>query len=299
MTTTANAKALAYVTIFGPPVGIGLAVPLLWGTMVTWPDLVLFTVCYAATVLGLTAGFHRLFTHRSFECAPWLRMTLGVLGCMGAQGPIQFWVATHRQHHITSDTEGDPHSPHAFGAGLLAVLRGWWHAHLGWMLRENYSLSPKHIRDLRRDALVLRCDRHYGWWVALGILLPGVLGAFIGRDVPSFLRGMLWGGLMRIVLVHHVTWSINSLCHMFGSAPFDTGDHSRNNLACALLSFGEGWHNNHHAAPASARHGFSARQPDMTWWFLRCCECLGWVWDLRLPDHGLLQKKMRLNAKNQ
>ena len=283
---------LALATIFGPPLLVAAAMVGLWNRVVTWPDLLLLAGFYAATVLGLTVGFHRLFTHRSFECGPALRMTLGVLGCMGAQGPIQFWVGTHRRHHITSDTEEDPHSPHVFGNGFGAVCQGWWHAHLGWMLRAELSGLVPHIRDLRRDAVVLRCDRYYFVWVTLGLLLPGLVGAAIGGDMASFLRGVLWGGLVRIVLVHHVTWSINSICHMVGSAPFATGDHSRNNLACALLSFGEGWHNNHHAAPASARHGFSAWQPDVAWWFIRACERLGWAWNVRRPDLGLLERKI-------
>ena len=140
-------------------------------------------------------------------------------------------------------------------------------------------------------SLVLRCDRFYGVCVALGLLLPGLIGVAVGADMASFLRGMLWGGLIRIFLVHHVTWSINSVCHMVGSAPFATGDHSRNNFVCALLSFGEGWHNNHHAVPYSARHGFSARQPDVAWWFIRACERLGLVWNVRLPDPDLIQRK--------
>jgi stearoyl-CoA desaturase (delta-9 desaturase) len=290
---------VALVTIFGPPAVVAFVVPLLWGRAVTSLDLLLLGFFYCVTVLGLTVGFHRLFCHRSFEGAPWLRMALGILGCMAAQGPLQFWVATHRKHHITSDTDDDSHSPHAFGEGLGATLRGWWHAHLGWMLRAIPTDLMKNLRDLRRDTIVLRCDRYYGVWVALGLLLPGLIGAAVGADMASFLRGMLWGGLIRIFLVHHVTWSINSVCHMVGRAPFATGDHSRNNFVCALLSFGEGWHNNHHAVPYSARHGFSARQPDVAWWFIRACERLGLVWNIRLPAPELLQRKNQTNTKTQ
>lgn len=299
MKQPAKANAIAIATIFGPPAAMAFAVLMLWGKVVTRLDLLLLVLFYGATVLGLAVGFHRLFCHRSFECAAWVRMTLGILGCMAAQGPLQFWVATHRKHHITSDTDDDPHSPHAFGEGLGAALRGWWHAHLGWMLRPMPSDLAKHLRDLRRDTVVLRCDRYYSVWVALGLLLPGLLGVAVGGDMASFLRGVLWGGLIRIFLVHHVTWSINSVCHMVGSAPFATGDHSRNNLICALLSFGEGWHNNHHAVPYSARHGFSARQPDLAWWFISACERLGLVWDIRLPDPERLQRKIHPNITNQ
>ncbi len=282
---------LAITTVLVPPVAVAALTTALWGRVATPLDLVLFAGLYVVTTLGLTAGFHRHFTHRSFQCVPWLRWCLGVAGSMAAEGPIQFWVSVHRKHHAASDTDQDPHSPHHGGPGIRGALLGWFHAHLGWMLKTHRLALMRHAPDLRRDAVVQRCDRRYLLWVAIGIVLPGIIGGVVGGSLASALRGALWGGFLRIVAVQHVTWSINSICHLFGAAPFQTGDHSRNHFTCALLAFGEGWHNNHHAFPPSARHGLLPRQPDIAWWFIRSCERLGWIWDVRLPTPTDLANK--------
>jgi stearoyl-CoA desaturase (delta-9 desaturase) len=276
-------KLVIVATLFGPPSGIVAAAIFLWGMWITRTDLILFLIFYVLTVVGLTAGFHRLFAHKSFECKRWFEASLAIAGCMAAQGPVSFWVATHRKHHVTSDTEDDPHSPNLFGKGFGAVVRGWWHAHMGWMLKGAFNDSLRHVSDLRRNRVVVWCDRHYFTWVVLGLALPAGIGGLIGGDFESALRGFVWGGLVRMFLVHHVTWSINSLCHMFGEQPHDNGDESRNNWLCAIFSFGEGWHNNHHACPSSARHGFLPGQFDLTYLIIRALQSIRVVWGVRLP----------------
>jgi len=252
--------------------GIGLA------------PLVLCGVMYLLTIIGIGAGFHRLFTHRSFQCGSALRWFFGIAGSMAAQGPLLFWVACHRRHHRHSDEAGDPHSPHFHGEGIWGVLGGWWHAHVGWMFSyqpENYF---KLTHDLVRDPVTLALHRGYLFWVAGGLILPGLVGlAWTGHRM-DFWAAVLWGGFVRMFLVHHATWCVNSICHLFGRAPHDTGDHSRNNLLVALFTLGEGWHNNHHAFPSLARHGLTAGQIDVSFLLLRGLEALGLVWSLRLPD---------------
>ncbi len=289
-----RARRVALATVVLPPLMTMGGIVLLWGRWVTGVDLLLFAGFYAVTVLGVTAGFHRLFTHRSYTCVPALRWCLAIAGCMAAQGPITFWVATHRKHHLASDTPDDPHSPHGNEGGWRAGFRGWLHAHVGWMLSPKPVSMLRYAAELRRDPVVTACDRHYLVWVTLGVLLPGVVGWVVGGDMVSCLRGALWGGMVRLLAVQHVTWSINSLCHLFGDAPFATGDHSRNNLLCALLSFGEGWHNNHHALPSSARHGMSASQPDVIWWFIRLAQALRLASDVRVPTPSQIARAGRV-----
>jgi stearoyl-CoA desaturase (delta-9 desaturase) len=238
-------------------------------------------------------GYHRLFTHKSFKCVAPIRAALCIAGSMAAQGPVIFWVACHRKHHMYSDEADDPHSPHFAGGGLKGLLLGWWHSHVGWMLHhapENYfRLAP----DLLRDKLVVRLSKLYFVWVAAGIVIPGIVGGLVTRTAMGCVTGMLWGGLARIFIVHHTTWSINSICHMFGSAPFGSEDESRNNVACALLTFGEGWHNNHHAFPTSARHGLFWWQLDLVYLMIRGLERLGLATDIRVPDKAQIEARRR------
>lgn len=291
-------KLFTLAAVLGPPLAIVALAYCLWGEGVGTVDLVLLVVFYLLTVIGLTAGFHRLFAHRSFSCTPGLNRTLGILGCMAAQGPIYYWVATHRKHHLNSDRTNDPHSPHVYGGSFLAVCRGWYHAHMGWMFDSRPENILKHCADLRRDHRILWIDRYYPAWVALGILSPAVIAGLVGGDLLSFLRGALWGGFVRVFAVQHVTWSINSICHLFGHAPFRTGDRSRNNAICALLSFGEGWHNNHHAFPYSARHGLLSGQPDPTYALIRLGEKLGAIWEVKIPVSIIFppEEKLRVDA---
>jgi stearoyl-CoA desaturase (delta-9 desaturase) len=284
-----RAQLFTAVTIFGPPTGIAIAVRLLWGAWVTTVDLILLSAFYCLTVIGLSAGYHRLFAHYSFQCRPWLRAVLGVCGSMAGEGPIRFWVAIHRKHHRFSDTANDPHSPHGLTMGSL---RRWWHAHMGWMFQVDLAELIRHAPELRRDRIVMWLDRHYLFWVLLGLAAPGAIEWTVDGSAAGIIRGVLWGGFVRMFLVQHVTWSINSICHMVGHTPFRTGDQSRNNLLCALLSFGEGWHNNHHAYPFSARHGFRPHELDMTYLLIRMSEHCGVVWGVKVPPTAAMSVQL-------
>lgn len=271
------------ITVLAPLAATALAVVLVWRRWVEPRDLLVSAAMYVVTVAGITLGYHRLFTHKSFKCGVGLRATLGVAGSMASQGPLLFWVACHRRHHQHSDEAGDPHSPHTHGGGWRGVLRGCWHAHVGWMLVHKPENYFRLVNDLVRDPVVMAVHRHYFLWVLAGLALPGVLTAMVAGSVAAFWPGVLWGGFVRMFVVHHVTWSVNSVCHLFGTAPFPTQDESRNNALVAVLTLGEGWHNNHHAFPSSARHGLRWWEVDPSYLALRVLAVAGLVWDLRTP----------------
>ncbi len=284
-------RAVTMLTIFTPLVAAAGAVVLFWSHAVSWLEVSLCAGMYVLTIGGVTLGYHRLFTHRSFKCPDVLRWALGIAGSMAAQGPVFYWVGSHRRHHQHSDEAGDPHSPHSHGGqGGWAVLRGWWHAHVGWMLRSEKQNYFRLVADLLRDPVAVTVNRAYVVAVLAGIALPGVIGGLIAGSWTAVLTGSLWGGLVRLFLVHHATWSINSICHLFGDAPYATADESRNNVVCAVLTLGEGWHNNHHAFPTSARHGLRWWQVDATWLVIRALRRLGLAWDVRLPSPEELTK---------
>ena len=288
-------RRVALITVITPFLAVLLAVILMWGRGVSWLDLLLCAGMYVITMLGITLGFHRLFTHRSFKCVAPISALLGVAGCMAAQGPILFWTSSHRRHHQCSDDDGDPHSPKNLTGGFKGLLRGWWHAHTGWMLTNKVS-HRRGVADLMRIPQVVTIDRNYFLWIALGLVLPAILGGAITRSWSGFFTGMLWGGFVRLFLVHHSTWSINSICHLFGTAPFQTGDESRNNGVCAVLTFGEGWHNNHHAFPSSARHGLHWWEVDFVYLIVRGLALVGLAWDVRLPDRGELTERRKTDS---
>jgi stearoyl-CoA desaturase (Delta-9 desaturase) len=246
-------------------------------------------ITYTLTGLGITVGYHRLFTHRSFKTTRSLRVLLAVLGSMAVEGPLLEWVATHRKHHRFSDHPGDPHSPHLDHApGWRGALHGLAHAHVGWMFRGKDMANPaRYAKDLLADRDLRFISRSFPLWVAVGLALPFGLGVALTGSVAGGLTGLLWGGAVRILLLHHVTFSINSLCHYFGRRPFATGDESRNLAWLAPLAFGEGWHNNHHAFPTSARHGLGRRQPDPSAWLIGGLERCHLAWDVvRIsPEH--------------
>ncbi|MHC4234789.1 MAG: acyl-CoA desaturase [Planctomycetota bacterium] len=254
-----------------------------WGWGFSWIDLVILAAMYTATGLGITIGFHRLFTHRSFETIRPVRILLAVLGSMAVHGPLLRWVATHRRHHQHSDQVEDPHSPHRFGGGFLGVLAGWWHAHIGWIFKPKAPGLDRYVRDLQKDVVLRHVSRLFGVWVALGLVIPAIAGGLITGTWPGALLGFLWGGLVRVFLVHHVTWSINSVCHLWGTRPYESGDESRNNVVCGVLAFGEGWHNNHHAFPTSARHGLRWWQLDLGYLVICVMKWLGLAWRVRVP----------------
>jgi len=255
-----------------------------WNRGLSLLDLTLCLSFYAITMLGITLGYHRLFTHRSFKCGDTLRAALCIAGSMAAQGPIFFWTACHRRHHRHSDEEGDPHSPHHHGPGVSGVLRGWWYSHVGWMLSHAPENYVRLVPDLIREPQLRMLNRYYWLWVIGGILLPGVIALAITGSLVAGASAVLWGGFVRVFLVHHSTWSINSICHLFGDSPYETEDQSRNNLVCALLTFGEGWHNNHHAFPTSARHGLEWWQCDVVYGLIRGLSWFRLTWDIRVPS---------------
>jgi stearoyl-CoA desaturase (Delta-9 desaturase) len=271
-----------------PFAGLVAAAALLWGWGFSWVELGLLLGMYLLTGLGITVGFHRLFAHRSLQTGRVLRFALAALGSMAAQGPLLRWVALHRRHHQHSDRPGDPHSPHDHGRGLLGLLRGLWHAHLGWVFQPDPPNLARYAEDLRRDGVARLASALFLGWVALGLLLPALLGGLLTGTWAGALLGLLWGGLARIFLVHHVTWSVNSVCHLWGRQPFPGRDQSRNNLLFGILALGEGWHNNHHAFPTSARHGLRWWQFDLSYYVIRALALLGLAWEVRVPARQLV-----------
>ena len=265
-----------------PILGLGLVCWQLWERALHWHDVVVFLIVYAATGLGITVGFHRLLTHRSFKTKRWLRATFAALGSAAVEGPVISWVSDHRKHHVYADREGDPHSPHVdHGVGWRGALRGLLHAHVGWLfIHTQRGAKERFAPDLIDDPAIRFVDRTFVLWVALGLLVPFGLGYALGGSWLTGLTGLLWGGLVRMLVLHHVTFSINSLCHFFGRRRFDTDDHSRNLLWLAPLSFGESWHNNHHAFPTSARHGLRPWELDLSAMLIRGLESVGLAWDV-------------------
>jgi stearoyl-CoA desaturase (Delta-9 desaturase) len=254
----------------------------LWNDWLHVSDLIVFAICYVITGLGVTVGFHRHLTHRAFKAKRWLRGTLAIMGSMAIEGPVIAWVADHRKHHAFADVEGDPHSPHVdHGVGLKGALRGLLHAHVGWLFIHTHRGNKKrYAPDLIADPLIRWVDRTFVLWITVGLLLPFGLGYLIGGTWQAALTGLLWGGAVRMLVVHHVTYSINSLCHFFGRQAFDTGDESRNLAWLAPFTFGEAWHNNHHAFPTSYEHGMRRWQLDPSRAVIRGLEKMGLVWDV-------------------
>jgi stearoyl-CoA desaturase (delta-9 desaturase) len=254
----------------------------LWNEALHVSDLIVFAICYVITGLGVTVGFHRHLTHRAFKAKRWLRGTLAIMGSMAIEGPVIAWVADHRKHHAFADVEGDPHSPHVdHGVGLKGALRGLLHAHVGWLFIHTHRGNKKrYAPDLIADPLIRWVDRMFVLWITVGLLLPFGLGYLIGGTWQAALTGLLWGGAVRMLVVHHVTYSINSLCHFFGRQAFDTGDESRNLAWLAPFTFGEAWHNNHHAFPTSYEHGMRWWQLDPSRAVIRGLEKMGLVWDV-------------------
>jgi stearoyl-CoA desaturase (Delta-9 desaturase) len=285
---TADRIATGIVTVV-PFVALGVAAWQAWASLLHWHDIVVFGVAYVLTGLGITVGFHRHFTHRSFTTSRPVRAILAVLGTAAIEGPITAWVADHRKHHAFSDQEGDPHSPHVgHGHGLRGALRGLAHAHVGWLfLHGQRANKARYAPDLVADPLIRFIDRTTLLWIALGLAVPFGLGYALGGTLVAGLTGLLWGGAIRILVLHHLTYSINSLCHFFGRRRFRTDDESRNIAWLAPFTFGEAWHNNHHAFPTSAAHGLRwyERALDPSALVIGAMERVGLVWDVvRISD---------------
>jgi stearoyl-CoA desaturase (Delta-9 desaturase) len=265
-----------------PFLAIGFAMWHAWEGLLGYSDILVFCIGYVLTGLGVTVGFHRHLTHRAFKTTAPIRATLAVLGSAAIEGPVISWVADHRKHHAFADVEGDPHSPHVdHGAGWTGAFRGLVHAHLGWIfIHTQRGARERYAPDLMADPAIRFIDRTFVLWVALGLAIPFGLGVAIGGSVITGLTGMLWGGAVRVFVLHHVTYSINSLCHFVGRRRFATGDESRNVFWLAPLSFGESWHNNHHAFPTSAAHGMRRWELDPSALVIRALEKMGLAWDV-------------------
>ena len=286
-------RRITVVAVVLPFAGFLAALWLLWGGAVTARDLLILAVAYVLVGLGVTVGFHRMLTHRSFEAKPWLRATLAILGSMSVQGAVIHWVADHRRHHTFTDEEGDPHSPHTHsGEGWRGVLTGLWHSHMGWLFEDQHSSARRYAPDLRKDPVIRRVDKLFPLWVLLGLVIPFLAGlALSGGSVLAGLTAFIWAGLVRVFLLHHATWSVNSICHMYGRRPFATKDESRDNWLVAFVSLGEGWHHSHHAFPTSARHGLRRTQIDPSYAVIRVLERLGLVWNVKQPRREQIAAK--------
>ena len=265
-----------------PVLALGLAAWRVWDGLLRPRDLLVLAIVYALTGLGVTVGFHRLLTHRSFKTGPLVRAVLAILGSAAIEGPVISWVADHRKHHAFSDRRGDPHSPHVdHGVGWAGALRGLLHAHVGWLFRHDQrGARARYTPDLLRDPVIRFVDRTFFVWALAGLVLSFGLGVAIGGTVAAGLTGLLWGGGVRLFVLHHVTYSINSICHVFGRRRFGTRDESRNVFWLALPSLGESWHNNHHAFPTSATHGLGRWELDVSALVIRGLEACGLAWDV-------------------
>ena len=274
-----------------PAVAVLAAVPMLWGSFIGPVDVVLFFVFYAITGHGITVGFHRYFTHGSFKANRGLKIGLAIAGGMAIQGPTTRWVADHRRHHAYSDHEGDPHSPWAYGRGPKNMVKGFWHSHIGWMYDVEQTNQQRFAPDLVADPDIQKVDSNFHLLIAASLLAPALLGGLITWSWLGALTAFFWASLVRVFLLHHTTWSINSICHMVGRKPFASRDESRNVWPLAVISMGESWHNLHHADPTAARHGVDRGQLDSTARFIWAFEKLGWATDVRWP------KPARLDAR--
>ncbi|WP_354699170.1 hypothetical protein DSM112329_04878 [Paraconexibacter sp. AEG42_29] len=292
------------VAVVLPFAAFAVAVVVFWNEAIGWRDIGIMVSIYVVAALGITIGYHRMLTHRAFQTKPWLAYTFAVMGSMGVQGPVINWVADHRKHHAHTDEEGDPHSPHVGPAteGVLGPIKGLYHAHIGWLFTEQGRANRrKYAPDLMEDMGMRWISRNFHW-IALGSLaLPAVLGFVLsGFTLKGALTAFLWGGLVRVFFLHHVTWSINSICHFFGTRRFATEDHSTNVMPLALLSMGEAFHHNHHAFPRSAQAGLSRTEKlmDPSMWVINTLERLGLVWNVvRITPERQAQKQAEAAAE--
>jgi stearoyl-CoA desaturase (Delta-9 desaturase) len=259
------------------------ALPFAWGWGLTVVDGALAAAFYLVTLTGITVGYHRHFTHRSFKATRPVRITLAALGSMALQGPLISWVADHRRHHAFTDKEGDPHSPWLFGTTPAAVARGFCHAHFGWMLRPNRTNPARFAPDLLADPDIARINRQFPFWTAVSLVAPALLGGLLSWSWWGAATAFFWAGLVRIGVQHHVTWSVNSICHMVGDRPWTDKDRSTNFWPLAIVSLGESWHNLHHADPTCARHGVGRGQIDISARIIAILERFGWAYDIRWP----------------
>ena len=269
--------------IIVPFLAVAAAIPVAWGGWLGWSDVLLFFVFYALTGHGVTVGYHRLFTHKAYKPNRPLKIALAIAGSMAVQGPVVRWVADHRKHHKFSDRDGDPHSPWRFGNSLRGLTKGLAYAHLMWIFNPEQTPQRKYAPDLMKDPDLVRISRQFPIWVVVSLAAPAVAGGLITWSWQGAVTAFFWASLVRISLLHHVTWSINSICHTVGERPFVARDKSANVWWLAVPSMGESWHNLHHADPTCARHGVLRGQVDSSARLIWLLEKLGWVYDVRWP----------------
>ena len=276
-------KLVTVAIVAGPLMALAVVIPWLWGSAVNLSDILSALALYALTGFGITVGFHRLFTHSGFTPHRILRIALAVLGSMAVEGSVTSWVATHRRHHMFSDHAGDPHSPHRYGDRGAALLRGLAFSHVGWLFVSDASDASRYAPDMLRDRDIRRIDRLFPVLALGSLAVPFAIGFGLSRTLVGALTALVWAGLVRMALLHHVTWSVNSLCHTFGRRPEETTDQSTNLWPLAIVSLGDNWHNIHHAHPSWARHGARPGMIDPSAWLIRRFEQAGWATKVRWP----------------
>jgi stearoyl-CoA desaturase (Delta-9 desaturase) len=275
-----------------PMLALLAAIPVAWvWGLLNWQTVVIGIAFYLFSGLGIAMGFHRYFTHGSFKAKRGFKIALGVAGSMAIEGPILDWVSDHRRHHKYSDKEGDPHSPWRFGEDWKALTKGMAWAHMGWLFDRDVTSHKKYSPDWLADRDIVRTNKMFGPLVAATLLLPALIGGLWTMSFAGALIAFFWASLVRVSFLHHVTWSINSICHTFGKREFEARDKSKNVAWLAVLSFGESWHNLHHADPTCARHGVFKGQIDIAARGVWLAEKLGWVYDVRWPDETRLTGK--------
>lgn len=280
-----------FLFIVVPFAAVVAAVPVAWGWGLTWRDLVLAVVMYGVTGHGVTIGFHRHFTHKAFKAQRWLQMVLAVCGMMAIQGPILRWVADHRKHHRFSDHDGDPHSPWRYGRTMGALVKGIFYSHVGWLFDLEQTSTAKFAPDLVKDRAISRLSKAFPLWVVISMLAPPLAGGLWAWSWQGAATAFFWGSLVRVGLLYHVTFSINSVCHIVGRTPFKTRDRSRNVWWLAIPSMGESWHNFHHSEPTSARHGVRRFEIDTSAAIIWVLERFRFVSDVRWPDRAMIARR--------
>jgi stearoyl-CoA desaturase (delta-9 desaturase) len=286
-------RVILIITVI-PFVGFLAALIGLWGWGVSTTDFGIFMFFYVLSGLGVTVGYHRLFTHQSFKATPRLRAAFAAAGSLAVEGSVISWVANHRRHHAYADKDGDPHSPHLDeGEGLAGIVKGLWHAHVGWLFSSEKTEWSRWAPDLMKEKRMVQIDRAFPRLVVASFVAPAVVGLAMTQSLGGMVTAFLWGSLVRIFMLHHVTWSINSICHFYGKREFETTDYSTNNWVLSVISFGESWHNTHHAFPTSAVHGLGRWQVDISGFVIRSLERIGFARDVKVvSDKQLLSKRV-------